>query len=145
MYVPERDIPSLSDMAELTLRLTEMPDCKIDIGVAQQVVDITPPYWGDEREATYILAMKRNPEAAKLHIIPRDPERPTQAILPDGQLIIGQGSTVHIPAQQEGVGLMRPARRRGQYLAGAVIHLTPEAFSSLQSDFDRINLRNSGS
>ena len=59
-----------TDLGELTERMI-MAGAQLRTFAARETALLTPAYWGDERKNDYLLMMKANPNAARLHILPR--------------------------------------------------------------------------
>jgi hypothetical protein len=123
ILLPKRDMTA--DFGQLSILLAQQGGV-LDVGRPNEITDITPPYWNDGRGKSYFLEMKGTPNAAKVHIIQRDPDRPIVA-LAHIAASSALGEVIHIPAQQWGVAIIRAHKGKPHAeIAGAVFYLASQ-------------------
>lgn len=128
LYMPEAGllVPNevTSDLAELSVRMV-MDGAQLHTFAARETALLTPTYWGDERRNDYLLVMKDNPNAARLHILPRMlGELTMQTFIDrDGTLRIAPLRTINIPSQTDAFAIGRAAGGQTE-VAGVLMHVT---------------------
>ena len=138
LYMPEAGLvvpnEAATDLGELTERMI-MAGAQLRTFAARDTALLTPAYWGDERKNDYLLMMKANPNAARLHILPRAIGGVSMQtfIDTDGTLRIAPLRTINIPADTDSFAIGRAAGRQTE-VAGVVMHLAAREALDLEKN-----------